>query len=123
VSDGNGKVAAQWGMVVHICNPSYLGESRFEASLDKKRELTPPHPQHTSISSWSWWQVPVILLVGGLNKRISVQEGWPKNLRLFSKNNQSKKGWRCGSSGTLESPVLFFFGLVRQGLAVYLRLA
>jgi hypothetical protein len=88
-----------------------------------KSENLPPHPQHTSISSWSWWQVPVILLVGGLNKRISVQEGWPKNLRLFSKNNQSKKGWRCGSSGTLESPVLFFFGLVRQGLAVYLRLA
>jgi hypothetical protein len=61
-------------------------------------EIPSQKPQQ---KSWAWWCTPVSPVMVGSVKQENCGPGWPgqKKSRLYLQNNQSKKGWRRGSSG------------------------
>jgi hypothetical protein len=75
------------GEVRRIMVPSQPGQTQFLKS-------------HLNGKSWVCWCVPVIpATVGRKHKQEDGIPGWPgQKTRPYLQDNQSIKGWRCGSS-------------------------
>jgi hypothetical protein len=73
-------------LVVHACNPSFLGGtgSQFKASPGKVCEI--PFQQVR-------WCTPIIPATQGTSNRIAVKASLEIKWDSISKNNPSKKGW------------------------------
>jgi hypothetical protein len=70
-----------------------------------ERIMVPGQPGHKRLQDpismgkkiWAWWCMPVILTVVGSVKQDCGPGQSRQKVGPFLQNNQSKKGWRCGS--------------------------
>jgi hypothetical protein len=81
------------------------GGSQFKTSQEKNFKRPPVQP----IKSWVGGTPVIPATAGSVNRRtnnmrIAVQASWGINARPYLKNNQSRKGWECGSSGRVQGP-------------------
>jgi hypothetical protein len=82
-----------WALVAHACNPSYLGDWDWEASLGKKFMRSHLNQQLGVMSGACHPSEVRKPKIGGWQSR----QTWTK-VKPYLQNNQSKRGWRHGSS-------------------------